>query len=312
MNVQVAPYAKGISEFIDQCNQIMYGEYHKLPVSEQRMLYERLASHFNGPIPESVDIKEISFESDKLTRRFRIYSKSGEQARALVFYIRGGGFVLGSLDTHNVLLAEMCAETGLSVVAADFRLAPEAPYPAPIDDCESVLHYVMENASELGIEYEKLLICGDSSGGDMAVALCMRLRDAGKQPFDAQVLFNPVLDFTRWTSGGVDAPLLTGGEMEFYTACYAPDDKVFDPHVSPLVSGHFDGLPPAYVMAAELDSLREDSSAFVERLIKENIDAELVVEKGLVHGAIRAREMSDTAMAAFKRVCAKLVEFAND
>lgn len=311
MNMQTPTYADGIPEFIDQCNGIMSGEYHKLPVITQRALYEELAAHFNGPLPEGIEISENVFESVGITCRFRTYKKAGSEAKALVFYIRGGGFVLGSLDTHHVLMAEMCAGTGLDIVATDFRLAPEAPYPAAIDDCEAVLRYVTKNVHSLGLSEGKVVVCGDSSGGDMVVALCTRMRNAGDRLIDAQVLFNPVLDFSRWKNGGDDAPLLTAGEMEFYTACYAPGDIVLAPEVSPLVSGSFEDLPPAYVMAAELDSLREDSIAYVEQLKANGIAAELVVEKGLVHGSIRARGISNAAKMAFDRGCAKLVEFSN-
>lgn len=311
MTIQTPLYAPGLSDFIDQCNAIMVGEYHKLPADQQRALYEKLAAHFNGPLPADVQISEPHFTVEGRKYRFRHYTKVAGCANALVFYIRGGGFVLGSLETHHVLMAEICAATGLSVVAADYRLAPEAPYPAAIDDCEAILRHVVANAGALGLSSPKVIICGDSSGGSMAVALCMRLRTAGEKLVHAQVLFNPVLDFSRWKNGGDDAPLLTAGEMEFYTACYAPGDAVLLPEVSPLVSGTFEGLPPAYVMAAELDSLRADSLAYVDRLHKHGIPAELVVETGLVHGAIRARGLCLAAKAAFDRGCDRLVQFAN-
>ena len=310
MNPQPPAYADGIADFIQQCNGIMSGEYHKLPIERQRELYEKLAAHFNGPIPYTVQISEICYESDGIERRFRTYKKKGATAGATVFYIRGGGFVLGSLETHQVLIAEICDATGLDIVAADFRLAPEAPYPAAIDDCEDILRYIKANASVLDIAADKVIISGDSSGGDMAVALCMRARETRDISIDAQVLFNPVLDFSRWKSGGGDAPLLTAGEMEFYTACYAPGDMVLNPEVSPIVSGTFEDLPPAYVMAAELDSLKADSLTFAERLKDQGIPVELVVERGLVHGGIRARGLSAAAKAAFYRGCEKFTAFA--
>ncbi|WP_372424609.1 alpha/beta hydrolase [Salinarimonas chemoclinalis] len=312
MNVEQRIYADGIEEFIARCNAIMAGEYHRLPIPEQRALYETLARSFNAPEPVGVRSREVAYEENGVTRRFRIYQKQGRRSDALVFYVRGGGFVLGSLDTHHVLMADICAATALDVVAADFRLAPEAPFPAAIEDCESVLRHVRAHALSLGVAHDTLLICGDSSGGNMAVVLCMRLRDAGDDAFAGQVLLNPVLDFSRWRGGGGDAPLLTAGEMEFYTACYAPGDTVFHEHVSPLLSGCFAGLPKAYVMAAELDSLRVDSVAYVERLMAEGIEAELVVEPGLVHGAVRARNISEAARGAFERACAGLTRFADD
>ncbi|BCM87683.1 alpha/beta hydrolase [Methylobacterium indicum] len=311
MDLQVSPYADGIERFINQCNGIMTGEYHKLPIVQQRALYEALAAHFNGPVPDCVSVDETEYEADGVVRRFRIYRKEGGRSDAMVFYIRGGGFVLGSLETHHVLMADICAATGLDVVAPDFRLAPEAPFPAAIDDCQDVLRHVIANASALGLTLGKVLVCGDSSGGNMAVALCMRMRDAGEATIDAQLLFNPVLDFSRWRNGGGDAPLLTAGEMEFYTACYAPGDTVLHPHVSPLLRGDFRGLPPAYVMAAELDSLQVDSLTYADKLREVEVACELMVEKGLVHGAMRARNMSAAARAAFERACSKLVQFAD-
>ncbi|MEN3794653.1 alpha/beta hydrolase [Fulvimarina sp. MAC3] len=309
MNMHTQPYADGIAGFIDECNGIMSGEYHTLPIPEQRALYETLAARFNKPFPAGVTSREVAFDSEGIERRFRIYRHDSRQCAGTVFYIRGGGFVLGSLDTHHGLMGDICEATGLTVVAADFRLAPEAPFPAAIDDCAAVLAYVRANGEAVGLPQGKLVICGDSSGGNMVVALCMRLRDAGNGSIDAQVLLNPVLDFSRWKNGGGDAPLLTAGEMEFYTACYAPGDTVLHDHVSPFLRADFQGLPPAYVMAAELDSLRADSERYVDALRSYGIEAELTVEDGLVHGAIRARYLSASARAAFDRACAKLLAF---
>jgi len=310
MNAKNTTYADGIEDFVAQCNAIMVGEYHKLPIPEQRMLYEKLAEHFNGAVPKDVHIDQCEFITNDISKRFRIYRKVGAQSDGFVFYIRGGGFVLGSLETHHVLMADICSTSGLTVVAADFRLAPEAQFPAAIDDCEDILRHTCENRSSLGLGVGPVIVSGDSSGGNMAVALCMRLRDKGDRAIHAQVLFNPVLNFARWENGGVDAPLLTAGEMEFYTACYAPGDMVFHEHVSPILDGDFTGLPPAYVMGAELDSLREDSVTYVTRLLANGVKAELMVEPGLVHGGVRARNMSKGARSAFDRACGQIQRFS--
>ena len=311
MSLEQQNYADGIEQFIAQCNGIMSGEYHKLPVTEQRDLYEKLAKNFDEPPSPNVDIREVKYKDGATNRKFRVYQPKENASDALIFYIRGGGFVLGSLDTHHVLMADICENTNISVVAPDFRLAPEDQFPAAIDDCYDVLLHVLENNEELGIPTDKVFVCGDSSGANMAVAVCMWLRDRTDIEVDAQVLFNPVLDFSRWKNGGGDAPLLTAGEMEFYTACYAPGDVVLHEHVSPLINGNYANLPPAYIMAAELDSLKQDSLIYAEELRKEGTDVELVVEPGLVHGAIRARNMSTGARQAFERACAKLVQFAS-
>lgn len=305
------PYADGIEEFVAQCNTIMAGEYHKLPLAEQRRLYERLATHFNGPMPCNIEVTEHKFEKKGKKNRFRVYKNSDVKRDGIVFYIRGGGFVLGSLETHHILMADICKATGLTVIAADFRLAPEAKFPSGIDDCEDVLDYVLLDRQIMNVGEGPIIISGDSSGGNMVVALCMRLRDKGDRSINAQVLFNPVLNFARWKNGGDDAPLLTAGEMEFYTACYAPGDIVYHEHVSPILGGDFADLPPAYVMGAELDSLKEDSVAYVSHLLAAGGTAKLIIEPGLVHGGIRARNMSEGARRAFDRACWYIREFCD-
>ena len=312
MDIAVLPYADGIEEFVAQCNTIMAGEYHKLPLPEQRRLYEKLAEHFNGPLPAGVGVSEYKFDVHGITKGFRVYRQPGKQPDGVVFYIRGGGFVLGSLETHHVLMADICKSTGLAVIAADFRLAPEAPFPAAIEDCEDAFNYMCLNRDIMNLGHGPLIISGDSSGGNMVVALCMRLRDKGERSINAQVLFNPVLNFARWKNGGGDAPLLTAGEMEFYTACYAPGDIVYHEHVSPILKGNFTGLPQAYVMGAELDSLKEDAVSYVVQLIAAGVKADLIVEPGLVHGGIRARNLSQGARRAFERACWRIRKFCDE
>ncbi|TVP49257.1 MAG: alpha/beta hydrolase [Halomonas sp.] len=308
-------YADKIQDFINICDGIMPRNYHKLPLYKQRNMYEILAQTFDSNVANNdVEVNNYYYLSDesKDNKAFRIYKNNKFIENGVVFYIRGGGFVLGSLDTHNSLMIDICIETGLTVIAPDFRLAPEYPYPAPLNDCLDIFKYVVSNNKNLGLNCNNYLISGDSSGANMAVALCMMLRDINHTQFKGQVLFNPVLDFTRWVNGGVDAPLLTSGEMEFYTQCYVNNNDVYSDHISPLINQNFNNLPPAYIMAAEMDSLKEDSVNYFKSLTDLNIPAEIVVEKGLVHGSIRARNMSNAAHNAFKKACNKMLDLIND
>lgn len=312
MSHQSPPYAHNIRQFIEQCNQIMGEGYHTLPISEQRELYERLCQQFSEEAPANIEVHDHIAIGGGVSTPFRIYRRVRGGMPGNIMYIRGGGFVLGSLNTHDSLISEFCEATGITVIVPDFSLSPETIFPRAIEDCERVLDFASQNRRLLGLDSSKFVLMGDSSGGNMVVAMCMRLRDCLRSDVRAHVLINPVLNFARWQSGGGDAPLLTGGEMEFYTACYAGGDLAEHEHVSPLLRGTFNNLPPAFVMGAELDSLKQDSIDYVARLRDAGIAAQLRIEPGLVHGSLRARNMSAGARNAFLEVSCAAGRFCAD
>jgi acetyl esterase len=302
-------YAPGIAEFVDRCNQIMPPDFYTWPIEEQRRLYENLTVEFRYDMPPGVTSADTSVRYDGHEAAVRIYRPPGQDSQSepggVIFYVRGGGFVVGSLATHHTVVAELAAKTGLATVALDFRLAPEHPFPAAIEDCYAGLRGVLDDAGRFGVDPRRAVVAGDSSGGNMAVVLAMMCRDRGGPKLAGQALISPVLDFTRWQNGGADAPLLTGGEMEYYTRCYCPaPGQVRDPYVSPLVSGGFADLPPAYIMGAEMDSLRGDGESYARSLQSAGIPARHVVEPGLVHAAVRARGLSPQVADAWRRFCA--------
>ena len=293
-------YAPGIAEFIDRCNAAMPPDFYTYPVRRQRELYLGLTEEFPYRVPAGLTITDDAVTHDGRALPVRVYRPDAVRGPGVLLYIRGGGFVVGSLDTHHTVVAELAANSGLLAVALDFRMAPEHPFPAAVEDCYGALCGLVTGAGRLGFDPERVVACGDSSGANMAVVLAMMCRDRGGPVLRGQALISPVLDFTRWRQGGADAPLLTGGEMEYYTRCYCPDPKaVAAPYVSPLVSGEFHGLPPAYIMGAELDSLLVDSQEYADRLRANGTPVELVAEPGLVHSAVRARGLSPRVAAAW-------------
>jgi acetyl esterase/lipase len=302
-------YAPGIKEFIDRCNAVMPPDFYTYPIQEQRRLYQSLTVEFPYDLPEGVLWRqhEVNVKGTRLV--FRLYEPQESISGGLVIYIRGGGFVVGSLDTHHTVTAEIAAKVQVKVMAVDFRLAPEHSFPDALEDCYNAVIYAYDNAEALGINPHNIIIAGDSSGGNMAVVVAMMCRDKNGPKLAGQALISPVLDFTRWRNGGDDAPLLTGGEMEFYTACYAPSPEIVShPYVSPLISGQFGGLPQAYIMGAEKDSLLVDSREYARLLDMHGTLVELVVEPGLVHSAVRARALSENVQAAWDRYCLKIGE----
>lgn len=299
-------YAPGIEEFVDRCNEIMPPDFYTWPIEEQRRLYESLTVAFHYDVPAGVVVTEESVEHDGHETTVRVYRPAPASAGSdgVILYVRGGGFVVGSLDTHHTVAAELADRSGLTTVALDFRLAPEHPFPSAIEDCYAGLCAVLDDPDRFGVDPRGAVVAGDSSGGNMAVVLAMMCRDRGGHTLAGQALISPVLDFTRWRHGGADAPLLTGGEMEYYTKCYSPNpDQVAQPYVSPLVSGTFESLPPAYIMGAELDSLRVDGEQYTEHLLAAGTPVEHVIEPGLVHAAVRARGLSPQVEDAWQRFC---------
>ncbi|HET9381544.1 MAG TPA: alpha/beta hydrolase [Streptomyces sp.] len=304
-------YAQGLEEFVERSNKAMPPDFYLRPVAEQRALYRGLTQEFPYDRPEGVDVSEDVLTHDGRTVDVRVYRPRERAGRGVLLYIRGGGFVVGDLETHDSVVAELAVHSGLTAVAVAFRMAPENPFPACLEDCYTALCALAAGPQALDIDPERIVVCGDSSGGNMTVVLCMMARDRGGPAIAGQASISPVLDFTRWRDGGDDAPLLTGGEMEYYTACYCPDpDDAASAYVSPLRSGTFHALPPAYIMAAELDSLLEDSVRYAERLRENGTEVEIVVEPGLVHAAVRARALAPAVEDAWRRYCAAAARLA--
>jgi acetyl esterase len=304
-------YAEGIQEFIDRCNAVMPPDFFHQSIDEQRRMYHDLIHEFFYDLPSGVSISDETISHTGNKYKIRTYKPNTIEGDGLIIYIRGGGFVVGSLETHNTVVAELCKKSGLMTIAIDFRMSPEYPFPAAIEDCYGALCGIASLPDKFGINPEKIVISGDSSGANMAVVVAMMSRDRMGPKICGQGLISPVLDFTRWSKGGIDAPLLTGGEMEYYTACYVPDaNKVTHPYVSPLIIGKFNGLPPAYIMGAEMDSLLADSEEYARCLRKEGIKVKLMVEQGLIHSAIRARGISPQVSDAWDRFCREVAHLA--
>lgn len=299
-------YANGIKEFIERCNNAMPPDFYTFSLEKQRQLYLGLTAEFPYVVPSDVSIQDKKFSNQGKELKFRVYSPLKKAGNGLLIYIRGGGFVVGSLETHNTVVAELCQKSGLTTIAPDFGLAPENPFPGALEDCYGILCELFQNSVKYHFDPNRIVICGDSSGANMAVSIAMMCRDRQGPKLSGQALISPVLDFTRWRQGGQDAPLLTGGEMEYYTACYTPDPELTrHPYVSPLINGQFQDLPPAYIMGAELDSLLIDSEEYAGKLRENGTLVELVVEPGLVHSAVRARGLSFQVADAWKRFCNK-------
>jgi len=265
-------------------------------VAEQRVLYDRMCRAFDRPYPPDVTAVDETISGVPC----RVYTPEAAKPDVSVIYFHGGGFVVGGLNSHDAICAELCAGAGARLIAVDYRLSPEHRHPAAFDDAMAVV---------AGVEGAKVL-AGDSAGGNLAAAVC-----AHQTGIAGQVLIYPGLgggtDLPSYTRHA-QAPMLTLADVEYYADIRfddaSPPDRD-DPTVAPLRATDFSQLPPSAIFAAECDPLASDAVEYAARLAEAGVPVALTVEPGLVHGYLRARHMAAGAQASFVRITEALAAF---
>jgi acetyl esterase len=304
-------FAPGTDEFLARYHDAMPEDFFGETVAEQRRLYQSLSDVFPYEVPEGILVKDHELEYRGQRVRFRAYEPEHRTTSSVIVYFHGGGFVVGSPDSHHTVVAELAANTGSVAIAPWFRQAPEHPYPAAPEDCYLALAALAEGAAQLGGDLDTTapILCGDSSGANLAVCVSMMCRDRGGPNPKGQALIGPVLDFARWFDP--DPAIEFGDEMRHYTHSYCPDKSLVDePYISPLVRGSFAKLPPAYIMSTEYDDLRDDAANYARLLVLQGIPVTLSIEPALVHAPIRGRSMIPQVADAWRRYCGAVAQFA--
>jgi len=240
----------------------------------------------------------------------RLY-RPDPDASALVVYLHGGGWTVGSLDSHDRVCRRLARDAGVSVLALDYRLGPEHPWPASVEDSVSALEWVASAPEELGGAPSAVAVAGDSAGGTLAALACLRLRDQGREAMPrVQVLLYANADLTgsepsmreKATGWGFEA-----ATVRFFNSQWVPDETRWaDPGVSPLHAGDLSGLPSALIVSAGHDPLRDESEAYARRLLDAGVDVEFRREPGLIHGFMTLEDVSPACAAAADRVAADL------
>ena len=270
--------------------------------------YDEMCRAFKPPMPGGLEIVDFQL-SGVPVRSYRPPVKPAASGWPCVLYLHGGGWVVGGLDSHDFICFELAMTLGAMVVAVDYRLAPEHPYPAGFEDCLSVWRAL--RSGPFWFDPQKLLVAGDSAGGNLAAALCLALRDAGEAMPAAQVLIYPGLggdDRLPSRSECADAPLLGSHDVHSYHALYLRGSPRPDAYAMPLLADDFSGLPPAWIAVAQFDPLRDDGVGYAERLASAGTDASLYYGEGLVHGCLRARGQ----VAEVDRLYENLLRFMAD
>lgn len=279
--------------FINRTGEFYPPDATDMSIADQRRVYDRMCEAFRQPRPEGVFCQD----RDCFGVPCRLY-EAGESDATVVFF-HGGGFVVGGLESHDDVCAEICARTGFRVLAVDYRLSPEHKHPAAFDDAVAATQYVLQTWPGT------LLLCGDSAGGNLAAATTHALR--GKAEIAGQVLIYPALGGDHDAGSYLDhanAPMLTRDEVLYYLAIRENDPN--DPTAGPMTDSNFNGLPKTVTVAAECDPLADDARIYAERIKAVGGLAHCIEEPGLTHGYLRARTTVTRARDSFDRIVAAL------
>ncbi|WP_175654342.1 alpha/beta hydrolase [Burkholderia ambifaria] len=282
---------------------------------EQRRLYDRFAAAWTpAELPAGIVQHDAVWHAPhEHAIALRRYAPAHGEPRGTVLFFHGGGFVVGSLDSHALITAQLAADTGLAVIAVDYRLAPEHRAPAALEDCLAVTRAARDACWSFGSCARPLTLAGDSAGGNLAAAVATALRDAGEGGIDGIALVYPMLGIEPQSPARetqAHAPMLTLDDVHRYRAMYwgdeahiAPgdDDPLLRASV-PLAASRFDGLPPVLAIGAEHDPLRDDARVYVERIHAAGGAARYWMGNGLVHGCWRALGTSPQAARMHRMV----------
>ncbi|MCV2870557.1 alpha/beta hydrolase [Defluviimonas sp. WL0002] len=299
-------YAKLISDeiwaFIRKTQASYPDDTASFSIEDQRRVYDAMCASFRVPHPPGVTTTDRSHAGVPCREYL-----CGD-ADVTVVYFHGGGYVVGGLESHDDVCAEICARTGYRVVSVDYRLAPEHRHPAAFEDCRNATRAIHQAHGG------SIILAGDSAGANLAAATAHALRGSGV-PLIGKVLIYGAFADTIGTTGSyathAQAPLLTRDDMVFYRDIRMPEGQSTkgDPTAAPLADTDFAGLPPAFLLAAECDPLCDDSPDYASRIAAAGGRAHCEIAPGLVHGFLRARHMSPQAAAAFDRITGAIAAF---
>lgn len=258
-----------------------------------------------GPGEDVADSSDRSIPGPDGDIPVRIITPAGAPDGPLpcLVYYHGGGWVIGDLDSLDTTCRALANRAGTKVVSVDYRLAPEHKFPAPVDDCYAALRWVADNAGSIGVDPDRLAVGGDSAGGNLAAAVALRARDEGGPRIALQALVYPVTNHSFDTPSyqeNADGYLLTRDSMVWFWDHYLKDaDDSANPWASPLRAGDLSGLPPAVVITAEFDPLRDEGEAFAAKLADAGVRVVQRRFDGQIHGFF---QMPGTIPAGFEAV----------
>lgn len=265
-----------------------------------------------GPPRPMARVESLSVPGPGGEMGARLYVSLGapQPPQPLLVYFHGGGWVIGSLDSHDGLCRFLAEHSGCRVLSIDYRLAPEHPFPAPVEDAVAAFAWAHEHAAELGADPDRIAVGGDSAGGNLSTALCLQNRDAGNPQPAMQLLLYPVTDVVGGQQSRdtfAEGFFLTRDDMEWFEAHYIPDGIDDDePRASMMRAPEVSGLPAAYVVTAGFDPLRDEGEIYAERMREAGVPVVLRRYPSLIHGFANFTAICPSARTAMLEIAGAL------
>jgi acetyl esterase len=308
----LAPEARAVLDAIAAANRT---PYEQLPPPEARRQFKEARGPLQPDPPEVASAEERDIPGPGGPLRVRSYRPLGSTARELLpglVYFHGGGWTIGDLDTHDGLCRALANAARCAVVSVDYRLGPEHKFPAAVDDSVAATRWVAAEAARLGIDGGRLAVGGDSAGANLATVVAITARDSGGPRLAFQALIYPGTDidgkFPSLTELG-QGHLLTTQMMKYFRECYLgrPEDAS-DWRCSPLRAKDLSRLPPALVLTAEYDPLRDEGRAYAERLRESGVPVAYTCYPGMIHGFVTMGRVMPAAPRAIREIGAALTD----
>lgn len=290
--------------------------WNELPIDEARTIFDGMKDVY-GIGPELDRIEDLE-TPDSIP--LRLYQKSADTTAPVVMFFHGGGFVLGSIDSHDAMCRRLAFESGLTVVSVGYRRAPEHVFPAAFDDCYRSTEFVVGNAEELNVDGSRVVVAGDSAGGGLAAAVCLKAADYGQLSICGQVLIYPVLDTNFRTESYSKYSTdfgLTRGTMMWFWNCYLvgteqKEAEQAEPYAAVLQSDEFATFPPTHIQLAEFDVLKDEGLEFARRLQESGVPVTQKLFEGMLHGFAHFSEPFDDAKTAMSDAAAACIGFTSN
>ena len=287
--------------FLDRLASSGAPPIEQLPVAEARVIRSEMIEA-GGPEQSIAEVQNRTVPGPAGPIAVRVYRPVKNDTLPALVYFHGGGFVICNLDTHDRQCRGLAKASGCAVIAVDYRLAPEHKYPAAVDDAYAATRYIAEHAAEFGVDPKRIAVGGDSAGGNLATVVCLLSRDRGGPPLRFQLLIYPLVDFYDESPSMRQYSkdhFLTRESMDWFTENYLPGREAgLEPSASPTKAKDFKGLPPAMILTAECDPLRDQGEAYARKLQAAGVPVELKRYDGMIHPFFQFGGIIDTARVA--------------
>ena len=300
------PLTPALAEYLAPINAMNAPGLDTMPIATARELGNAGVALGAKPPAPVVEVTDRTIPGPAGDIPVRVYVPGGAAPFPVVAYFHGGGWVLGNIDTHDRVVRRLCRASNALIVSVEYRLAPEHRFPAPLDDCRAVTSWLTKHASELRGDRERIAVAGDSAGGNLAAAVALASRADDGPDLAAQVLVYPVTDAACATPSFVEngeGYLLGADAMRWFWEQYlGPDGDPDNGHASVLRANALAGLPPALVITAEFDPLRDEGEAYAKHLEEAGNTVTVHRYDGMIHGFIGMDDVVEDADAAMAEV----------